>query len=209
MKLISPKGLMLPIRTQATAGGPVLWLAGMLILPGVPRGLVIYPPVQIDKRTWRVTWTCDLVDPVFYVYRDGVLVTATRQTHIDFSVDPGESLLVEVLTDAGRPPTSAFPARLTLNWYGVTDAEHYRIEEYVGAAWTLRGQVRDKGQGCFRWISRPLEDSASHQFRIIAVGNNTQGTALALTCLMVRHPDPPQVSLAYSNSAHKVTVTAA
>ena len=137
-------------------------------------------------------------------------MTATRQTYADFSVEPGESLLVEVLTDAGRPPTSAFPSRLTLNWRGVPGAAYYRIEEYVGGSWSLRARIRDVGQGYCRWLTRPLEDAATHQFRVVAVANSgNRGTATTLSALMVRHPDPQAVAYTWTAADRTLTLGAA
>lgn len=166
-------------------------------------------PVQLGPRAWRLSWSSDLPDPTFYVWRDGRLLMATAETSSEFSVPVGESLVVEVLDDADELPESHWPPRARLEWQGSTAVDHYRVEEYVGAAWTLRAKVPDHGEGRFHWESRVLEDETTHQFRVIPVGTNgNQGTARSFEILMVRVPDVPEVDYAYDEDTGKVTVTA-
>ena len=212
MHLRLPNQLTVFVRAQAVHTGGTVELRGQVAIgpASASAAITMLEPVQLDSRTWRVSWSYPAQDPTFYVYRDGVLLGSTQQTWWDFALDSGEGLVIEVQADAGRLPVSAFPARLTLCWYAAADAEHYRIEEYVGTTWTLRARLRDRGQGYFTWNTRPLEDETTHQFRIIPVGDNgNQGTALTFSCLMVRHPDPPQVGYSYSNTTHAVTIAAA
>jgi len=163
---------------------------------------------RTGTRTWRLSWSSGLSDPTFYVYRDGELVGSTAQTSMDFLVDAGDSLVVEVLDDPDALPVAGYPARLLLAWGQVDNAEAYRVEEYIGSAWVLRAKVQDRGNQCFTWKSRPLEDCTSHQFRVVPVGDNANlGTALALTVLMVRHPDVPDVDYSYSALSATITIS--
>lgn len=172
--------------------------------------VTLNPPQKLDSRSWLVSWSSDLGDPTFYVYQDGLSINETKQTEQVFTVDAGESLIIEVLDDPDAVPITAFPGRLTLNWRTSAATDYYRIEEYIEAAWILRAKVKDSGGGYFKWKTRFLEDSATHQFRIIPVGTNgNQGTAKVFSCLMVRHPDLPNVGYEYSDDTHKVTVTTA
>lgn len=172
--------------------------------------VTISSAVRVDSRTWRLAWSSDLEDPVFYVWRDGRLVASTPDTSMLFTAAVGESLLVEVLDDSTASPLAAWPSRARLEWRGAAGAERYRVEEYVSGEWTARDYVRDRGEGWFSWESRVLEDSASHQFRVTPVGaNGNDGAPRTFTLLMVRVPDVPDVDFAYDSDSRKVTVSAA
>lgn len=167
-------------------------------------------PQKLDDYSWLVSWSSDLEDPTFYIYQDGLLINTTEQTEQVFTVEKGESLVVEVLDDPDAVPITAFPGRLTICWYASADTDHYRIEEYIDSAWKLRAKIKDLGEGYFKWKTRFLEDSQTHEFRILPVGiNGNQGTAKEFSCLMVRHPSEKDVGYLYSNDTHKVTVSTA
>lgn len=135
-------------------------------------------------------------------------MAATQNTFFEFSVAAGEQIVIEVLDNGATAPQLAFPGRVTLGWSEVEGAYSYRVEEYVGAAWTARQTVRDLGQSYFSWVSRFLEDATSHQFRVITIGTNgVEGEAKAFTFLMVRHPDIPDVAITYDEGTQRVTVT--
>jgi len=166
-------------------------------------------PELLDRYTVRFSWTSNLDDPTFWVYRNGVLATVTKATSVTWSVDPAEELVVEVLDDANAKPARSFPGRFTLHWQGTAGVDHYRIEESVSGVWTTRGRVADIGQNYFRWVSRWLEDETTHQFRIIPVGTNkNEGTPKTFSALMVRNPDVPDVNWSYDAGTKKVTISA-
>ena len=171
--------------------------------------VTVNPLVRTGRHTVSVSWTSDAEDPVYYVYRDGQLVAVTRATQMTLTLAAGEAVTLQVLDDADGQPDRAYPCRLDVQWRTVSGAVHYRLEEYVDSAWLLRATVRESGQGYYHWLSRPLEDVTTHQFRVRAVGaDGNVGTATALSCLMVRLPDPPDVDYAYSDSTHKLSVSA-
>jgi len=166
-------------------------------------------PQYLGGNTWRIAWTSGLEDPTFTIYLDGELFATTAATHLDLYVEPGSSPVLEVVDD-GAAASQAFPGRLRLQWGREDDTDHYLIEEVVDAAWTERARVRDDGRQYFHWLTRWLEDSTSHQFRVTPIGTNgNAGTAVAFTCLMVRHPDPPDVSMSYDEGTGDLTVSAA
>lgn len=94
--------------------------------------VTIEQPVQISANTWRVSWSSDQSDPTFYVYRDGELLGETERTWWDFTLVPGESLMVQVLDDAAADPSDVTDGRVTLAWYGVADTDYYRIDQRAG-----------------------------------------------------------------------------
>ena len=159
---------------------------------------------SLGEFTWLVSWTADGSGP-FYLWVNGTLAEVTYATSALIPAQDGDSVLVDVL-DTTAQPADTFPSRLTLGWYAVAGAQRYRIEEYVGAAWTARAKVRDDGLGYFTWRSRVLEDGETHQFRIIPEGN-VDGTAVSFSALMVRHPDAPDPSYSYAEGTRQVTVS--
>lgn len=171
--------------------------------------VTVNKPVQIDDRSWSLTWSSTLSDPTYYIYVDGELIDTTTAESKIFSVENGASLVVDILDVATGTPGTAFPGRFTIGWNAVSGADVYLIDEYVASVWTNRAEIKETGRGYYLWRSRFLEDVTTHQFRVRAKGNNQNiGTALSLTRLMVRHPDPPDQNFSYSNSTKKVTVSA-
>jgi hypothetical protein len=171
-------------------------------------GVLVTEVKQIGPNGWRLSYQSDLPNPTFYIYQDGLLVDTTKATTRVLSVPAGESLVVEVLDDPAIKPEAAFPGRLTLGWYSVANAASYRIEEYVSSSWVQRKRVVESGRGYYQWKTRWLEDSTVHQFRVVPVGTNgNDGDPLVFSVLMVRHPDPPDVSYSYSAATQTVTIS--
>ena len=175
-------------------------------------------PRRTGSDAWVIAWTSDQVSPTYRVYRDGRLIATTTAQSITITVAAGsETPVIEVLDDAADLPAAGFPGRALLAWFrsATGSLNHFRVEEYVGAAWTLRRKLRDPGStinaaGYFTWKSRWLEDVTTHQFRVIPVGDNgNQGSAMTFAVFVVRHPDPPSVTVAWDSGTAKVTITAA
>src|SRR5688572_25678159 len=103
-------------------------------------------PIRVGPRTWRLSWSSDLVDPTFRVYRDGVLIATTRAASITVTVPDGQSPTFEVLDDADTAAAAGYPGQALLFWQRTSGADKYRVEELVGAVWTPRGVVQDFGR---------------------------------------------------------------
>ncbi len=166
--------------------------------------------ISLQPTVWKLSWTSDQVDPTFFVYRDGLLWDTLTNTEITFFVDPSQTPVFDVFDSINDSPGLAFPGQAVLNWDATPDTKEYRVEEFIAAVWELQKIITDEGQGYFRFQSRWLEDVTSHQFRVIAVGNNANlSTAKLLTVFMVRNPDPPRTTFAYDGAGPKtVTITA-
>lgn len=174
-----------------------------------------YAPEPIDEMSFRLRWTSDLTPPVtFRVYQDGRLIlnsiSGDGTGEAIVTVGPGEQVDIQILDNDTERPRLAFPGRLTLNWLRVAAASYYRLDELVDAVWTERAQVPESGQGAYRWLSRFLEDEATHQFRVTAVGaNGNDSTALEFSCLMVRAPSVPAHTFVYDPLDGTVSIEAA
>lgn len=172
--------------------------------------VTVQTPYRIDVKTWRVEWSSDLSAPTFYVWQDGVLIATTDAGFLDFLVESDEALVVEVLDDANEQPQTAFPGRFTFQWEAVSGTKAYRVEEYLSGVWTARHTLQHvPGQTLYSWRSRHLEDDTTHQFRVIPIGDDgNEGTALAVSRLMVRNPDPPTQSFSFNSGTGGVTCNA-
>lgn len=165
---------------------------------------------RIGRRAWRVVYASTLSAPTFYIYVNAELVGVTTETAYQFQAAPGESVILDVFDSSTDTPEDVYPGRLAIAWYAVVATDYYRIDEYLSGEWVEVGRVRDTGAGYFKWRTRWLEDSASHQFRVIAVGDNgNESTAATLSCLMVRHPDVPDVNLSYDAEDGTLTIAQA
>lgn len=141
---------------------------------------------------WILSWTAGSAGS-WDVYVDGVLAMTVLVPQASVHLDDGATVDV---VENGDTPAEAYPRRITLAWWTVTDAVSYRIEEYVGTTWTWRQTITDDGRGAFAWSSRVLEDETDHQFRITATdAAGNAGTAETLAFRMVRIPDVPAVSI--------------
>lgn len=163
----------------------------------------------VGPSTWRISWSSDQPTPVTYrIFRDGVLVTTTQADEHNFSIEPDERPLIEILDDSTTEPSEAFTSRFTLSWRSVVGAASYRIEELIGPGFVTRQIIPDDGRKWNNWVSRVLEDDQVHEFRVTAIGENqNNGTPVTFQIKMVRHPDPPEVAYSYDQGTGKVTIT--
>lgn len=168
-------------------------------------------PRRVDDLSFLLRWTSDATPPIpFRVYVAGVLVSswisANAAGEFLFHCPPTDYPFIEVLDDADAIPTIAFPGRMTLHWQSISGAGSYVIEEYDSPDWVVRDTIAEDGRGAFRWISRWLEDSTTHQFRVTPYDiSGNAGTALEFSFPMARHPDAPTVGLSVNVGTRKLT----
>ena len=163
---------------------------------------------KVGRYSWKVVYSSDLPEPVFYIYLDGNLIAETANTEYELAVNMDEGSVIEVLDDADAQPIQIFPGKVRLGWFFAEGTDYYRIDEYVDSAWIERKRMPDNG-GYMSWQSRFLEDGQTHIFRITPVGTNgNEGTERQFAVLMCRRPDVPDVGYAYNEGAGKVTIHA-
>lgn len=157
--------------------------------------------VVIDAGMARVDWSSDRTPPLsmrcFVAGRLWAQWTAGGASgSIQVPAPVGEYPFFEILDHASELPRPGFPGRVLLHWPAVSGAARYRIDESVASVWTARGEFAADGRQYYGWLTRWLEDAASHQFRIVsldAAGNSTVSATMSVE--MRRHPDLPQVSV--------------
>ena len=169
-------------------------------------------PTAVGEGSWEYTWSSTVSSPTYYVYENGELVDVTVAESRIVRVDEGTSVTVEVLDNSATSPEYAQGGYLYLCWYPALDFDvnYYEVAEYVDASWTVRQRVVDDGRGFYKWQTRWLEDETTHTFRVRAFGDNDNyGDPQIMYWTMARIPDPPQVEYDYSNTTHKLTISAA
>ena len=163
--------------------------------------------VRTGANSTLITYSSSLSSPTFYIYVDGVLTAQTTQTEYTIAVNPGETIVVEILDDAAAQAMQIFPGKARLGWFFVEDTNYYRIDEYIEDEWVERRKMPENN-GYMEFESRFLEDGQSHQFRIVPVGTNgNEGTAREFSVLTVRTPDTPDVDYTYSSITNKITIS--
>lgn len=165
-----------------------------------------------EGRSWLVEWASDIAlddegqGPECFVYRNGALFLRTRATSATVWLSAGESPVFEVFDDEDDAPSLGLSDFLELNWSPVDSAATYRIEQLVDATWTVRQTLPAATDTAFTWLSGRLEDSQTHQFRIVPVGTNgNDGTATSFVMLLVHAPDPPEWVMSYDQGAGELT----
>ena len=169
--------------------------------------VTINKPIRSGQNKWTLKYSSDELDPVFYIYINGLLVAQTNQTDYDVPANVGENIIVEIFDDANAIPTEVFAGKIRLGWFSVEDTEYYRIDEYIDDAW-VEVKRYPENNAYLLFESRFLEDCQVHQFRVTPVGSNgNEGDPKTFSVLVVRHPDTPEVSYEYSSGTAKVTIT--
>lgn len=154
--------------------------------------------------SWRLKYSSDLPEPMFYIYLDGNLIAETQQTEYSIAIGLDGDSVIEVLDDPDTP-LQIFPGKVRLGWFFVEGTDYYRIDEYVDSAWLPRYRMPENG-GYMSWRSRFLEDGQTHLFRIVPVGTNgNEGTQRQFSVLMCRRPDVPDVNYSYQKADYQVT----
>jgi hypothetical protein len=103
--------------------------------------------------------------------------------------------------------------RAILQWRGNRDANYYLVQQLVTAVWTTRRTIAVEAgsefQGYYSFESDALDDGDAEQWRVIAVDDQSgQSQPLLFTFTVVAIPDPPSISLSYSDGTGLLTIAA-
>jgi len=162
--------------------------------------------LQEAPRVVRVTVSSDEASPTYYWYREGVLEGQGVQPWRDFTLEEGESLMVEVFDSAGATPSTGYPRRLRLSWYAV-GADAYRVEYWEDDSWATEVTLPAGGRDYFVWETGVLADGAEHQFRVVPVLAENDGLPRSMTVFMVGRPDAPTVTDSYDDGTGELSGT--
>lgn len=152
--------------------------------------------VALSPTLWRIHFTSTIADATFYVWLDGRLFGTTSVSYMDVPVGISQVAQVDVFDDADDVPEAVYPATVTLRWETFGDVTLSRVEQYVDAAWVVRGQVPATGDGFGRWESAPIDDSDAYTFRVVPVDSTGRdGIPREFSGVMCRWPDAPAATV--------------
>lgn len=177
--------------------------------------MVVVESVQnLGSDLYLITWSSDQVISAsnpFRIYQDGVLISTQTDTSITVHVSSGSLPVFEILDDSEAVPEPGYPAYSVLSWALDADASAYRIERYNGATWDEVVLLSPDLTTSFQsWQSSTLDDLSTTQYRVLAIdAAGNEGSPTAITVFMVRHPDPPAVSMTFNSGPRTVTIAAA
>ena len=175
--------------------------------------LIFTDILKLGARAWRYEWAA--TTGPYRVYVNGAEFAIQDETFfipIETAATTIEPPVVEVLdaNDSSTPETLLHPGRAILQWRGQAVAVHYRIEEFVGAAWVAREEVPETGSGYLQFTTTFLDDVTSALWRIIPVDEFlNEGSPAAFDIFIVRRPDAPDLTYTYSGVTGDLTVAAA
>jgi hypothetical protein len=170
--------------------------------------VTLQEPVQVGPNAYRLTWSSELSDPVFRIYRNGVLVTQTRATSWVFHMPPKETHDIEIFDDAAEVSRGGRAPSVALQWVPVAGAEDYLVEQFITGEWTPVGVVQEVGATQNSLLIDALADVTTHDFRVTARNPRGASTPATVDFTLVRTPDAPEVSMTYDDGTKKVTVAA-
>jgi len=170
--------------------------------------------VSIDRQdssgaTAILTLSSTKADPVYRIYRDGVLVQVTKSNRIVVPLPDGGSVTMD-MRDDGDPPGPSTESFIVLEWDAIANTFFYSVEQLIASVWTRIATVFDDGSASFRFTTPQLDVDVSVQFRITPVNLfNVDGTPITPTVTISGAPVPPDVTYTFSDSTKVVTVAAA
>ncbi len=168
--------------------------------------VTLLPTRRVGAASWRIAWSSDLADPTYDVYVNGALVRQQKTNTLVVSGDYIDTYLVEVVDD-GLPPGYAGGNRSELAFNSDPNAERYSIEYDGGSGYSKVAEL-PAGGGRERMRTHPLNDQATHGFRVTPVRpDGTLGTPAVVSGKTVRHADVPIATFTYSAGPGTVTIS--
>ena len=172
--------------------------------------ITLNTPQYIGSNQIRITWSSNLPSPMYYVYIDGVLVTTTLITEYVFFGNPDTNYFIEVFDTSPHIATKVLKSNATICWFPVDGAEEYEVAEKVNGTWETIAYVSEIGMPVYSALSRSLEDSTYHQFRVRPIKNRSHfGDPLLYSFYIVRFPDAPDVAFSYDAPTRILTISEA
>lgn len=178
---------------------------------------------RLDHNVVKVAASSSLgADATLYWYADGKLIQAASfPRERIFTLQPGRSALIEIL-DTTASPVDAFTREILIQWYAVSGAIKYFVQQWIGvgaadndlpvddADWQTLRTVVASAEEVYNHLTDWLDDLTEYTFRVVPVNaENIEGEGLLMTFVVVGRPDAPDTTLAYDADTQRVTVAAA
>lgn len=171
--------------------------------------VTIQDPVAVGHDAFEVRWTSDLTDPLYRVFRNGVLIAVQRCEGIVVTASVDQHDTIVVSDDQTEPAPRIATPTLQVAFLPVAGADSYRLERFIGAAWVQQTTIKETGATQYRHFTDPLPDAGSTQFRMTAIGTANEATPLTGTVATARVPDVPDVSSTFNAGPNTVTIAVA
>ena len=174
-------------------------------------------PTQISSGVWRYSWTGTAPYSVFdYRSYEFTLRDSDDTEYYATAEDGGvEPQAIEVF-DSTESTASAlgvlYPARITLQWRGYAYADYYDIQQETSTPGTYASiQVyNEDGSGYYKYTATKLSDSVgTGSYRIVTVDKSGALINTDFEAVIIRHPDPPELTYTYSAGTGLLTIAAA
>lgn len=171
-----------------------------------------YTIASNGPNSYEYTWAGT---PPYRAYReDGSQLNQDKPSAASVILTSGntqpEVIAVFDATDTTTLPNSKlYPATLSFQWYaepGMANLLFFQIEQFVDAAWIVRGFTPYMQTGYHNFTSAAITDDSTVGWRIIPTDTaNNQGAVVPFTVGMVTLPAVPEIAVAYA--AGDITVT--
>lgn len=174
------------------------------------------PPEKVGYGVWRYTWTGTAPFRVWsydtYSYlaenSDDTEITVAALDHNN--IEP-PAIEVYDATETTDPEGITYPARLILQWRGYRYAEYYRVEEETSpGTWETVQGIAEDGSGYYKCEFAKLDDDVSTtNYRVVNVDLSGAETSREFEAVIIRNPDPPQLTYTYNAGTGLLTIAAA
>ena len=115
---------------------------------------------------------------------------------------------LEVVEEASLAASELNKPYITIQWYGLSTASYYIVEEYLGSEWSQVFHIGEINAGVYTWVSERLNDSSTHLYRVTAYNSIDQSaTPLEFDIEVVTPPNLVEslYELTYDDGAEEFT----
>lgn len=174
------------------------------------------PPTKVSSGVWRYAWTGTAPFSVFdYSTYDFTLRDSDDTEYFASNGGTVEPQAIEVF-DSTEDSTTAkgvlYPAKITLQWRGYAYADYYDIQQETstpGTYATVQTYTED-GRGYYQYTAAKLtDDVGTGSYRIITVDKSGAVVNTDFEAVIIRNPNPPELTYTYSAGTGLLTIAAA
>ncbi len=171
--------------------------------------------VRAGDGSWAFTWAAVMGATQYRVtLQNQLLAIVTAATYNYALPDTGPiPPAIEVTANNDYSLSELNPGRLSIQWYGLTDAianediQYYLVEQNVGGNWVEVAHVAEKGTWVYSVTTPNQPDGVTAIYRVSAVGSVGQvSDYINYQVFVVRPPTPPVVTVGFNNATTQITV---
>jgi hypothetical protein len=174
------------------------------------------PPTQVSSGVWRYSWTGTAPFTLFdYSTYDFTLQDSDDTEYYASDGGADEPQAIEVFDSTEDSSTAngmLYPAKITLQWRGYAYADYYEIQEETSTPGTYATvqTYAENGSGYYKFTATKLSDDVgTGSYRIITVDKSGAVVNTDFEAVIIRNPDPPELTYTYSAGTGLLTIAAA